>query len=785
MSEAVVAELLAKADPEQAKMMEERVILLDFDDNVIGHESKTLSHVNDNINRGMLHRAFSVFLFTPDGRLVIQQRALTKVTFPGYFANTCCSHPLYVPEELEAQDQMGVKRAARRKLEQELGIPPEDVPIKDFTYLTRVHYVASSDGVFGEHEIDYILFLKPKTMPRIALNPNEIASTRTFTQAQMKDWMATAAERGDSICPWFKFIHDNLLHAWWSALLNGTLATCYDPVTIHRAPGVVRPPAPVYSISAPPTAAAATPVVAKQGAYGKVRIHKHSLLSQLFHVSEVWAVTKAALNLLPGVAVPPLPAATPSLAWCETKLVQVSRSFAMVIQQLPLSLRTCVGNFYLVLRGLDTVEDDMEHFTDPTVKVSHLHAFHTYLSQPGWQMDGIGEGAERELLTEFGHVIDVFQGLPKDQQVVIADVTARMGQGMALFASRNLKQGTNDIDDYGMYCHFVAGLVGEGLSRLFAATGFETADVANQTQLANDMGLFLQKTNIIRDYLEDFVEGRAFWPKEIWGQYASDLGEFANNPTEKALSCLNHMVADALTHVPACLRYLSKLNDASVFRFCAIPQLMAIATLDEVANNPLTFTGVVKIRKGLAVKLISQATNMASVCEVFLARSRSIARKVSASLPAASLLAAPLSRTEAICVAALPFRSLHGLFSVRAMAAVAVALFGCLAYLNRRYKTWHGRSLPPLANFSDFLVVGVAFLLSAYLVAFCGVPIVASVSGKGGKDGLATAFAEADVLDEAQLLKSRSASYVSWADKEAAVAKPAASGGSSNLRRRR
>ena len=56
-------------------------------------------------------------------------------------ANTCCSHPLYVPEELEAKDQLGVKRAARRKLEQELGIPPEDVPEDSFTYLTRVHYV--------------------------------------------------------------------------------------------------------------------------------------------------------------------------------------------------------------------------------------------------------------------------------------------------------------------------------------------------------------------------------------------------------------------------------------------------------------------------------------------------------------------------------------------------------------------------------------------------------------------------------------------------------------------
>lgn len=74
-----------------------------------------------NINAGMLHRAFSVFLFTPDGKLVLQQRSAVKITFPLIWANTCCSHPLAVPDEMETKDAMGVKVAARRKLEQELG----------------------------------------------------------------------------------------------------------------------------------------------------------------------------------------------------------------------------------------------------------------------------------------------------------------------------------------------------------------------------------------------------------------------------------------------------------------------------------------------------------------------------------------------------------------------------------------------------------------------------------------------------------------------------------------
>jgi phytoene/squalene synthetase len=67
-----------------------------------------------------------------------------------------------------------------------------------------------------------------------------------------------------------------------------------------------------------------------------------------------------------------------------------------------------------------------------------------------------------------------------------------------------------------LICEAVAGLVGEGLSRLFACTGYEKQEVADVSKtLANTMGLLLQKTNIIRDYLEDYVDGRAFWPQEV------------------------------------------------------------------------------------------------------------------------------------------------------------------------------------------------------------------------------------------------------------------------------
>lgn len=76
---------------------------------------------------GLLHRAFSVFLFNTENKLLLQQRSDAKITFPGYFTNSCCSHPLNVPGELEENNAMGVKRAAQRRLKAELGIPKEQV----------------------------------------------------------------------------------------------------------------------------------------------------------------------------------------------------------------------------------------------------------------------------------------------------------------------------------------------------------------------------------------------------------------------------------------------------------------------------------------------------------------------------------------------------------------------------------------------------------------------------------------------------------------------------------
>ena len=234
----------------------------------------------------------------------------------------------------------------------------------------------------------------------------------------------------------------------------------------------------------------------------------------------------------------------------------------------------------------------------------------------------MGEGAERALLEEFGAVNRVFNKLPAASQEVIRDITIKMGDGMAEYVSVDMGQGTTTLEAYARYCHLVAGLVGEGLSRAFVGRGFESDAICGQGAivwpfceappaaptrtlgLANSMGLFLQKTNIIRDYLEDYADGRAFWPQEVWRKFArtTELGEFARPSAHGAglkskafdhkadpkgasivglgsrtsgLDCLNFLVADALELVPDCLTYLELLRTPEVFRFSAIPQVPA------------------------------------------------------------------------------------------------------------------------------------------------------------------------------------------------------------------
>ena len=104
------------------------------------------------------------------------------------------------------------------------------------------------------------------------------------------------------------------------------------------------------------------------------------------------------------------------------------------------------------------------------------------------------------------------------------------------------------------------------------------------------------------------------------------------------LHCLNYLVADALELVPDSLEYLARLNTPEVLRFCAIPQVMAIATLEACFDNPRLFTGVVKIRKGLTARLLLDSASLDGVHYWFHELAGAVAARCPADDPSRDML---------------------------------------------------------------------------------------------------------------------------------------------------
>jgi farnesyl-diphosphate farnesyltransferase len=308
-------------------------------------------------------------------------------------------------------------------------------------------------------------------------------------------------------------------------------------------------------------------------------------------------------------------------------------------------LRDPVCVFYLVLRALDTVEDDMAFPVEK--KIPLLRSFHERCGDEAFTI-ACGYGPYVDLMRLYPLVARVFNSLDPSFASVVADITRRMGNGMADFIEKEVVT----VADYDLYCHYVAGLVGVGLSDLFASSGLEThADVVASPSLSNHMALVLQKTNIVRDYLEDINEEpapRMFWPRDVWGLYASSLDEFKDPAAAAAaLKCLNHMILDALRHAEPALSYMAAIDNPDVFRFCAIPQVMAAATLAACYNNYNVFTGVVKMRRGRTARIMLECNTVADVRRAFARAAAEISSKAATAAAAGDPIAAQVVKATA------------------------------------------------------------------------------------------------------------------------------------------
>jgi geranylgeranyl diphosphate synthase type I len=213
-------------DSIQVELMAEAVIAVDERDSVIGPISKHESH----FGAGAFHRAFSVLLFNNDGKLLLQKRSTKKVTFPGVWANSCCSHPLHSNEEMDEHDENGIKNAAIRKMGQELGISSNELQIKKFHFMTKMRYACRMDENWIEREIDHILFIQ--TDVELQINENEVEQVRWVSRNELEEMLID--EGNDIIAPWFRCIAARIMtEEWWECAETRTSPEALRDHQIH------------------------------------------------------------------------------------------------------------------------------------------------------------------------------------------------------------------------------------------------------------------------------------------------------------------------------------------------------------------------------------------------------------------------------------------------------------------------------------------------------------------------------------------------------------------------
>lgn len=166
-------------------MPEDQVILVDTQDKAIGTMGKLEAH-----EKGLLHRAFSVFIFNDKQELLLQRRALSKYHSAGLWTNTCCSHPRPDEDTLDA---------ANRRLKEEMGLSALLEHKLEFIYKTPF------DNGLTEHEYDHVFFGTSNTLPII--DPQEVDSYRYIS---LQDLKKEISAHPGNFTSWFKIVMEKV-----------------------------------------------------------------------------------------------------------------------------------------------------------------------------------------------------------------------------------------------------------------------------------------------------------------------------------------------------------------------------------------------------------------------------------------------------------------------------------------------------------------------------------------------------------------------------------------------
>jgi isopentenyl-diphosphate delta-isomerase len=173
---------------------DESLILVDLNDNVLGHMPKAEAHQG----AGALHRALSIFLFNSNGELLLQQRDASKQLWGGSWSNSVCSHP---------RQGETVAAAARRRLREEVDIDAE------LTWLYKFVYQATFGEIGSEYEMCSVFVACSDAA--VAVNANEIADF-SFVPPETLD--AELVKRPEHYTPWMKMEWARIRQDYWATV---------------------------------------------------------------------------------------------------------------------------------------------------------------------------------------------------------------------------------------------------------------------------------------------------------------------------------------------------------------------------------------------------------------------------------------------------------------------------------------------------------------------------------------------------------------------------------------
>ncbi len=275
-------------------------------------------------------------------------------------------------------------------------------------------------------------------------------------------------------------------------------------------------------------------------------------------------------------------------------LERVSRTFALTIPQLPAVLCRVVSNAYLLCRIVDTIEDEpsltgarKNYFCEQFLKTLNVpRNAEPFSRQLAAALSSQTPVAEHDLIRNVPRVIRITRSFSEPQREALHRCVRTMAKGMGQFQLRGEKHELQTLEDLDQYCYYVAGVVGQMLTRLFCLHSPEIAKHHDALMdLAVSFGQGLQMTNILKDVWEDHQRGACWLPRRIFAEEGFDLSALTTARNRQGFERgVRRLIGIAHGHLRNAVSYslLIPKQETGIRNFCLWAIGLAVLTLRKI-----------------------------------------------------------------------------------------------------------------------------------------------------------------------------------------------------------